>query len=118
MPSIGRSVPRREGRAKVTGLAQYVDDLELPGMLFGATVRSAVPRGLIKEIEFGPDLPWNEFTIIPAADVPGVNRVTLIADDQPCLAADRINHPEEPVILLAHPNRQLLEHARRQVRID
>src|SRR4029453_3596795 len=116
MPSIGLSIPRREGRAKVTGRAQYVDDFELPGMLFGATVRSAVPRGLIKEIEFGPDIPWNEFTIVTAADVPGVNRVTLIADDQPCLAADRINHPEEPVVLLAPPDRRLLQHPRRPVR--
>ena len=42
VPFIGRSVPRREGRAKVTGQARYVDDFALPGMLFGATVRSDV----------------------------------------------------------------------------
>ena len=93
MPSIGLSIPRREGRSKVTGLAQYVDDLTLPGMLFGATVRSAAPRGLIKRIDFDPDVPWSDFVVVTAADVPGVNRVALIVDDQPCLAADRVNHP-------------------------
>jgi CO/xanthine dehydrogenase Mo-binding subunit len=118
MPSIGRSIPRREGRAKVTGQAKYVDDVVLPEMLFGATVRSAAPRGWIKRIDFGPDIDWDDYTVVTAADVPGVNRIALITDDQPCLASDRINHPEEPVVLLAHPDRQLLEEARRHVRIE
>jgi CO/xanthine dehydrogenase Mo-binding subunit len=118
MPFIGRSVPRREGRAKVTGQAKYVDDFVLPGMLFGITVRSPAPRGLIKHIEFGSDISWTEFTVVTAADVPGVNRIALIADDQPCLASDRVNHPEEPVVLLAHADRERVEEARRHVHID
>ena len=94
-PLIGRSIPRREGRAKVTGQARYVDDFALPGMLFGATVRSDVARGRILGIDFDPAIPWDEFTIVTAADIPGHNRVALILDDQPYLAADVINHPEE-----------------------
>jgi CO/xanthine dehydrogenase Mo-binding subunit len=115
---IGTSVPRREGRDKVTGRARYVDDLVLPGMLQGITVRSQAPRGFIKRIDFGPEISWSEFTIVTAADIPGRNRVALILDDQPYLAGDRINHPEEPVVLLAHHDRQQLEEARRHVTID
>jgi CO/xanthine dehydrogenase Mo-binding subunit len=118
MPAIGRSVPRREGRAKVTGQARYVDDLALPGMLYGVTVRSAAPRGSIKRIEYAGAIPWSEITIVTAADVPGVNCVALIDHDQPYLADDRVNHPEEPVVLLAHSDRQLLEDARRNVIIE
>jgi CO/xanthine dehydrogenase Mo-binding subunit len=118
MPAIGESVLRREGRSKVTGQARYVDDLVLPGMLHGITVRSPAPRGFIKRIEYGPGVSWSDFTIVTAADVPGVNRVALIVNDQPYLADDRVNHPEEPVVLLAHPDRQLLEKARREIRID
>jgi CO/xanthine dehydrogenase Mo-binding subunit len=114
---IGQALPRKEGRAKVTGRARYVDDLALPGMLYGVTVRSASARGLIRDIDFLPGIPWDEFTIVTADDVPGTNCVTLIADDQPYLAADRINHPEEPVVLLAHADRYLLEEARRRVEI-
>jgi len=33
---VGVSVPRKEGRDKVTGAAQYIDDMTLPGMLHGA----------------------------------------------------------------------------------
>ena len=116
-PWIGRSVPRKEGRAKVTGQARYVDDLALPGMLHGVTVRSPAPRGTIRQIEYGPGMPWDEFIIVTAADIPGSNVVALIAADQPYLAAGRVNHPEEPVLLLAHADKALLEEARRQVTI-
>jgi CO/xanthine dehydrogenase Mo-binding subunit len=115
--SIGRSVQRKEGRQKVTGRARYVDDLTLPGMIYGTTVRSVVPRGVIRDIDFEPGIPWDDFTVVTADDIPGTNRVALITDDQPYLASDVINHPEEPVVLLAHPDRHLLEEARRRVKI-
>jgi CO/xanthine dehydrogenase Mo-binding subunit len=115
---IGKPVPRKEGRKKVTGQALYVDDLTFPNMLHGATVRSPVARGRIKRIEFGGDIPWDEFTIVTAKDVPGANHVALILDDQPYLADEIVNHPEEPVVLLAHEDKYLLEEARRKVIIE
>jgi CO/xanthine dehydrogenase Mo-binding subunit len=115
---IGKSVPRKEGRDKVTGAARYVADLDRPGMLHGVTVRSSVARGLLRGIAFGPGIPWEELVVVTAADIPGRNVVTLIYDDQPCLAGSTINHPEEPVVLLAHADRNLLEEARRAVTLD
>ncbi len=116
--SVGRSVVRKEARDKVTGRAQYVDDLSFPGMLHGATVRSPCARGRIRGIHFADEIPWHEFTIVTAKDIPGKNCVTLILVDQPYLAAEVVNHAEEPVVLLAHPDRYLLEEARRGVRLD
>jgi CO/xanthine dehydrogenase Mo-binding subunit len=115
---IGQAAPRREGRSKVTGRARYVDDLALPGMLHGVTVRSPSPRGLIRDIRYGSGIPWDVLTIVTASDIPGANVVPLITDDQPYLAHDRVNHAEEPVVLLAHADRSLLEEARRRVTID
>ena len=117
MSFIGKASPRKEGRKKVTGQALYVDDLSFPDMLHGATVRSPAPRGRITNISFEGDIPWNEFTIVTAKDIPGANYVALILNDQPYLAADFVNHPEEPVLLLAHRDKYLLEEARRKVRI-
>jgi CO/xanthine dehydrogenase Mo-binding subunit len=105
---VGVSVPRKEGPAKLTGQARYIDDLSLPGMIFGATVRSTIARGAIEEIRFGEGIPWHEFTIVTAKDIPGRNIVSLIMDDQPCLADGMVNHPEEPILLLAHPDRHAL----------
>ena len=118
MKSIGKSAPRKEGRKKVTGQALYVDDISFPEMLYGTTVRSSVPRGRIKNISFTGDIPWNEFTIVTAKDIPGENYVALILNDQPYLADGVINHPEEPILLLAHPNKYLLEEARRSVQVE
>jgi CO/xanthine dehydrogenase Mo-binding subunit len=115
---IGQAVPRKEGRDKVTGRARYVDDLAVPDMLHGVTVRSNIARGHILGIHFGEGIPWKEFTVVTAADIPGKNEIALIEHDQPCLADKEIHHPEEPIVLLAHPDRYLLEEARRAVRID
>jgi CO/xanthine dehydrogenase Mo-binding subunit len=108
---VGAPVPRREGREKVTGQARYVDDLVLPDMLYGATVRSGIARGTIRKITFGPGIDWDEFVIVSAKDIPGRNCIALIEDDQPCLADSKVNHPEEPIFLLAHPDRHLLPKA-------
>jgi CO/xanthine dehydrogenase Mo-binding subunit len=108
---VGTSVPRMEGRGKVTGQARYVDDMVLPGMLYGATVRSSIPRGKIKKFTFGPGIDWNEFVIVTPRDIPGKNCIALIEDDQPCLADGIVNHPEEPLLLLAHPDRHFLPKA-------
>lgn len=115
---IGKSVPRKEGREKVTGRALYVDDLKFPGMVHGVTVRSQAARGRITGIHLEGDIPWNEFTIVTAKDIPSKNCVALLTEDQPCLAADIVNHPEEAVVLLAHADKYLLEEARRHVRIE
>jgi CO/xanthine dehydrogenase Mo-binding subunit len=115
---VGSSVPRKEGWDKVTGAARYVDDMVLPGMLHGATVRSNIPRGKIRKITFDPGINWDEFVVVTAKDIPGKNCIALILDDQPCLAAETVNHPEEPILLLAHPDRHKLRRAVDAVSIE
>jgi CO/xanthine dehydrogenase Mo-binding subunit len=105
---VGKSPQRKEGKDKVLGRARYVDDIALPGMWFGATVRSSIPRGRITSIKFDPVIPWNEFTIVSAADIPGENTIVHLTKDHPCLAVAHVNHVEEPILLLAHPNRSVL----------
>jgi CO/xanthine dehydrogenase Mo-binding subunit len=115
---IGKSVPRKEGRDKVTGAARYTDDMTMPGMLYGATVRSQIPRGVIKRISFDPQFEWSEFVVVTAQDIPGKNCIALIGDDQPCLADGKVNHPEEPILLLAHADPHLLRKAVEGVSIE
>ena len=115
---IGKSVPRKEGRDKVTGAARYIDDMSMPGMLYGTTVRSQIPRGTIKNISFDPQVDWSEFVIITAKDIPGKNCVASIDDDQPCLADGKVNHAEEPIVLLAHSDPHVLRKAVDAVSIE
>ena len=117
-PNIGRPVPRKEGRDKVTGAARYIDDIIFPAMLYGATIRSPAPRGRIRGIVFGEGVNWDEFIVVTAQDIPSENAVALILLDQPYLADSAFNHAEEPVALIAHEDKHLVEKARGLVRIE
>jgi len=111
-------VKRVEGLSKLTGREQYVDDLPVEGCLWGATVRSPVARGRINGIRFSDSIDWSEFTVVDHRDIPGSNSVFLIEEDQPVLAADRVRHLHEPVLLLAHRSRESLRRAVSAIEID
>jgi xanthine dehydrogenase molybdopterin-binding subunit B len=80
-------------------------------MWYGATVRSTIARGRITSIAFDPSIDWSQFTIVTAADIPGENTIVHLTKDHPCLAAEFINHPAEPILLLAHPDKTVLHAA-------
>jgi CO/xanthine dehydrogenase Mo-binding subunit len=109
---------RLEGMAKLTGRERYVDDLRLDGFLWGATVRSPAPRGRITAVRFDPAIDWSQFTIVDHRDIPGSNVIALIERDQPVLAPGYVRHVQEPVLLLAHPDRMALRRAVAAVTID
>jgi len=115
---VGTSSLRKEGAAKVLGEAKYVDDLSLPDMWFGATVRSKIARGRIVSIKFGEGIDWSEFVVVTAKDIPGTNTIVHLIQDHPCLAEEFVNHPEEPILLLAHPDRARLPQAVAAVKIE
>ncbi len=120
-PSVGRSVPRREGADKVTGRARYTDDLVVAGGWYGKTIRSTVARGTLRAITLAPAFDWSRVVVVTAEDIPppGENVVQLIRDDQPALArvGGEIRHHAEPILLLAAPDKDTLETAARHVRI-
>jgi CO/xanthine dehydrogenase Mo-binding subunit len=113
--AVGRGMPRIDGLSRTTGAARYVDDLVFPDMLHGRTIRSPVPRGTLRSVQpaFGPD---DGFTVVDHRDIPALNVISLIEDDQPCLVEREIRHVAEPILLLAHPDRDVLRAA--EVRID
>jgi len=115
---VGASVPRKEGVEKLLGRARYIDDIELDGMWHGVMVRSSIPRGLIRAIKFNPSINWSEFTVVTAADIPGQNFIQLIFQDMPCLADGRVNHCDEAIVLLAHPDKHKLHAAAAAVEIE
>jgi CO/xanthine dehydrogenase Mo-binding subunit len=109
-PQVGRSVPRLESWLKVTGRAEYVHNLRLPGMLYGKIFRSTVAHGRIKRID-----------VSAAQAVGGVYRVVTAEEirklvpepyygpafhDQPILAIDKVRYVGEPVavVLAADPH--------------
>src|SRR4029077_2141542 len=101
--AVGNNVARKDGIGKATGRAQYADDLVFPGMLHGRTIRATIPRGRVKSVRL--DFDQSGFTVVDYRDIPGRNLVALIAEDQPCLVETMVRHAAEPVLLLAHEDR-------------
>jgi CO/xanthine dehydrogenase Mo-binding subunit len=98
---IGRSVPRLEGRAKVTGRAEYTHPMRVSGMLNAKIFRSTVAHGRIRSIDTSA-----------ARQMQGVLHVVTIDDvlkvlpdpyygpafhDQPVLAHEKVRFVGEPV---------------------
>ena len=117
-PWVGQSVPRIDGAAKVRGTAAYVDDLRVPGAIFGATVRSQVARGKILGIRRDPSFDWAGITVVTAKDIPGDNLVALIEEDQPLLADREIKHVYEPFALVACDDPERLQRAVAAITLD
>ncbi len=116
MSAVGNSVPRKDGIGKATGAARYADDIVLPGMLHGRTIRSTIPRGRVRSITL--DFDTTGFTIVDYHDVPDRNVVDLIAQDQPFLVEKEIRHMAEPILLLAHEDKETLNAARVTIEYD
>lgn len=108
-PSVGSSLPRVDGIAKVTGRAHYLDDLDAPGTWHGATVRSKIAHGVLEAIDFDPAFDWSQVVVATAADIPGANYIALIENDQPALVAigTPVRHVDEAIAIVAAPTRAL-----------
>ena len=114
--AVGRSVARKDGIGKATGRAIYADDLSFPGMLWGRTIRSEIACGRVRAIH--RDFDETGFTVVDFSDIPGENVIALIELDQPCLVEREIRHPAEPILLLAHEDRERLLSARVEIDYD
>jgi carbon-monoxide dehydrogenase large subunit len=103
--AIGKPEERIDATDKVTGQAQYADDIKLTGMLYGKVKRSEVPHAKILRVDTSK-----------AEKIPGVRAVitgkefSLDYDDalwgnplrdQPTLAFDRVRYAGEPVAAVA-----------------
>jgi xanthine dehydrogenase YagR molybdenum-binding subunit len=49
--SIGKPVPRLDGKLKVTGSARYTADVKLPGMLYASMVTSPHPHARVRNVD-------------------------------------------------------------------
>jgi CO/xanthine dehydrogenase Mo-binding subunit len=120
--AFGRSIPRVEARAKVTGKAEYVHNLRLPGMLYAKVHRSTVAHARILGIDTAAAkaLP-GVYAVYTAADIK-----TLIPEpyygpafhDQPVLADDKVRHVGEPVAVVLAADVHVAEAAAQLISVD
>ncbi len=115
---IGRSVTRVDGMAKITGAAEFTDDLDFgPNLLFAEVVESPHAHALIKNIDTSE-----------AESIPGVLRVVTGADfpfkfglymkDRYIFAVDRVRFVGEQVAAVIARDPVTAELAARKVKVE
>jgi aerobic carbon-monoxide dehydrogenase large subunit len=125
---VGRSVRRTEDPRLLTGRGRYTDDVDLPGTLELAFVRSPLPHARIVRIDAAR-----------ALAVPGVERVLTIGDlderglgelpitsiqpgqrcvSYPLLARERVRFVGDPVAVVVAEDRYLAEDAAELVEVE
>jgi CO/xanthine dehydrogenase Mo-binding subunit len=115
MTEVGRSIPRLESRAKVTGRAEYMHNLRLPGMLHGKIFRSTVAHGRIRKLDTSAAARLDGvYRVVTAADVTSVMSKPFYGPafhDQPVLAVDKVRHVGEPVAVVLAEDAHVAEQA-------
>ena len=120
---VGQSIPRIDGLPKVTGRAQYVADLSLPGMLHASVLRSPHPHALLKKVDAreARKVPGVK-TVLTGPDVLKMGDISLYYGpaykDQPILAVERVRHVGEAVAAVAAETREAADKALSLVQVE
>lgn len=102
--AIGQRLPRLEVREKVTGKAQYLDEITRPGMLHGAVLGSphAHARIVSRDVSKALALP-GVMAVLTGDDLQA--RYGPIYKDETVLAVDKVRYAGEPVAAVAARDR-------------
>ncbi|MBP2326226.1 carbon-monoxide dehydrogenase large subunit [Kibdelosporangium banguiense] len=119
---IGARVSRTEDLRLLTGRAQFIDDVRLPGMLEAAVLRSTVPHARIVSIDVSRAVALpGVYAVVTGADVKAAVRVPhpviwqsvpdmFIPESYP-LAVDKVRYPGQGVAAVAAKDRATAEDA-------
>jgi len=116
---VGRSVPRLESRQKVTGRAEYVHNLSLPGMLHIKVFRSTIAHGRILSIDTSAaEAIEGVYRVVTGEDIKKIIPVPYYGPafhDQPILALEKVCHVGEPVAAVLASDPHVAENAVRLI---
>lgn len=96
---VNHSLPRRDGRAKVSGRALYVSDIKLPGMAYAKVLRSPYAHARILSTDTTRAARrLGVLAVITGNDLGGLNPYYGHAvKDHPLLAIEKVRYAGEPV---------------------
>ncbi len=108
---VGKSIPKVESLEKALGKATYINDITVPGMLFGKILRSPYPHARIVRADTSraKRAPGVK-AVITAEDLPD-GRYGPFIKDEPVLARTKVRYIGEPVAAVAATNADAAEEA-------
>src|SRR5260221_2083423 len=109
---IGKSVPKIDSYAKVTGAAKYADDLKLPRMASGRILRSPHPHARLIRVVASPARAHPVvLDVIPAADLPHKYGIMQTTQDESPFALDKVRYVGEPIAAVIAVDEETAEEA-------
>jgi len=114
---IGKPIPRYDGIGHVTGTTTYVDDIDIPGMLYIKVLHSPVHKGIIRRLDVSPaEGTPGVAGVITAKDVPGQN--IYGAEDQPVFPEKYIRFKGERLAAVAAVDEDTAMEAVEKIKLD
>ena len=116
--TVGKGVPRVDGRVKATGEAIFCADLYMKGMLHGKILRSPYPHAKILNIDTSKAkrLPGLR-AVITGAETIGVKYGPYVSDEYP-LAVDKARYIGDEVAAVAADSVDVAEEALELIKVD
>ncbi len=117
---VGSLFTRVDAEEKVLGTGEYVDDIQLPGMIYAKALRTAYPRAIVKAIRLDKALAHPDVVkILTAQDVP-FNKTGHIVPDWDVLIAqgDTTRYVGDAIVLAATRHRETLDEVLALVEVD
>ncbi len=118
---IAEDVFRIDAYAKTMGTGEYVDDMELPDMVYASAVRSAHPRAVVEDIDISKAQAYpGVIAVLTAADIPGHNKCGHIVKDWDVLIAkgDTTRCVGDSIVLVVAETEEALQAAKALVEIS
>lgn len=116
---IGTSVARPDVPPKIDGSFEFSNDVSVPGMLFGATIRSPHPRARIVDLDMAEALTApGVVRILTLDDVPTPSRTGHIVADEPVFVDGEARYVGEPVAFVVARSQEQAWRAADLVRVE
>ena len=110
LSSVGKRIPKRDAIDKVTGRAIYIQDLKVPGMLYGKILRSKYPHARILRIDTSRAKKLlGVRAVITAEDVPQI--LYGFMKDQPVLKTAKVRSYRDELAAVAAVDPETAEEA-------
>ncbi|MFH0881997.1 MAG: xanthine dehydrogenase family protein molybdopterin-binding subunit, partial [bacterium] len=117
--TVGRSFPRVDAREKATGQTRFLPDITVDRMVHAYPVTSAVPYGKLVSIDDADAQKVEGFLrLVTAADIPGINQVGVIIEDQPLFADEVVRYAGDVVALVVAETDEAAREAASKVKVD
>lgn len=118
---VGQAVSRIDVREKVLGYGEFVDDMEVAGMIYGSAIRAAHTRAKVCSIDGSKALKLpGVHAVVTAADIPGKIKVGHIRQDWDTLipVGTVTRYLGDAICLVAADKPEILEEAKKLVKIE